>query len=49
MRNKSKLSSEGGDSGDMKYKWVYSSDYDGAWQNLRLTGVWSQAVDSVLV
>jgi hypothetical protein len=49
LRKKLKLSSDGGDSGSKKYKRGYGGADDGVWQNLRLAGVWSQAVGFVLV
>jgi hypothetical protein len=48
MRKK-KLSSDGHDSGSKKYKTDYDGTYGGVWRNLRLAGVWSQAVGFMLV
>jgi hypothetical protein len=46
MQKKLKLSSDSGDSGS---KGGYGGAYGGVWRSLRLAGVWSQAVGSVLV
>jgi hypothetical protein len=40
---------KGGDSGIKKCKRNCGGAYGGVWRNLRLAGVWSQAVDFVLV
>jgi hypothetical protein len=45
MREKLKLSSDGGDFGSKKYK----QGYGGVWRSMRLAGVWSQEVGFVLV
>jgi hypothetical protein len=42
---KNKMSSDGDNSGSNKCERSYSGD----WQNLRLVGVWSQAVSLVMV
>jgi hypothetical protein len=39
MRKKSKLSSNGGDSGSKKCKQGYGEAYGGVWRSLRLAGV----------
>jgi hypothetical protein len=41
MREKIKLSSDGGDSISKKYKWGSGGAYGGVWRSLRLVGVWS--------
>jgi hypothetical protein len=43
------LNSDGGDCGSKKCKLGYGGAYGGVWRSLRLAGVWSQAVDFVLV
>jgi hypothetical protein len=49
MREKLKLSSDGGDSGGKKRKRGHGGDYGGVWWSLRLAAVWSKVVDFVLV
>jgi hypothetical protein len=49
MRKQLKLSSDGGDSGNKKFKRGYRDAFSGVWRSLRLAGVWSQAVGFVLV
>jgi hypothetical protein len=49
MQNKSKLNSDGGDSGSKTFNHGYGGAYGGVWRSLRLAGVWSQAVGFVLV
>jgi hypothetical protein len=44
-----KLGSGSCDSGSKKRKRGYNADDGGVWRNLRLKGVWSQAVGFVLV
>jgi hypothetical protein len=47
MRNKLKLSTDGGDSGSKKCKRGCGGSCGGVWLSLRLTGVWSYAVGFV--
>jgi hypothetical protein len=49
MRNKLKLSSDGGDFGRKKCKRGYGGAYGGVWQSLRLAGVWRQAIGFMFV
>jgi hypothetical protein len=44
-----KLSSDSGDSRNKKCKRGDGGTYGGVWRNLRLAGVWSQAVGSVFM
>jgi hypothetical protein len=46
---KLKLSCDGGESASTKLKRGYGGTCGGVWRSLRLAGVWSQAVGSVLV
>jgi hypothetical protein len=46
---KLKLISDGSDCGSKKRKRGYGGTYGEVWWSLRLTGVWTQAVDFVLV
>jgi hypothetical protein len=43
------LASGLGDCGNKNVKGAYGGAYDGVWQSLRFTGVWSQAVSILLV
>jgi hypothetical protein len=47
MREKLKLSSDGGDYGSKKCKRGCGGAYGGVWRSPRLAGVWSQAVGFV--
>jgi hypothetical protein len=49
MREKLKLSFDGGNSGSKKCKRGYGGAYDGVWRSLLLAGVWTQAVGFVLL
>jgi hypothetical protein len=44
MREKLKLSSDGGDCGSKKCKLGCGGAYGGVWRSLCLAGVWNQAV-----
>jgi hypothetical protein len=49
MRKEFKFISDGGDSGSKKFNPGYGGAYGGIWWSECLAGVWSQAVDFVLV
>jgi hypothetical protein len=49
MRNKLKISSDGGDSGRKQSKRGNAGAYGGVWWSLHVAVIWNQAVGFVLV